>query len=75
MENLEVDKTNEENQIIEPKTQNVTKPFMSKVSCQETLEQIEMKILIFKLSIEMFLQVLSTSYLNLLLFFAGEMLT
>ena len=44
MENLEVDKTNEENQIIEPKIQTVSKPFMSKVSCQETLEQVEMKI-------------------------------
>merc|ERR1711874_253810 len=44
MDNLEVDKTNEENQIIEPKIQTASKPIMSKVSCQETLEQIEMKI-------------------------------
>merc|ERR1712200_250546 len=39
-----VDKTNGENKIIEPKTQIVSKPFMSKVSCQETLEKIEIKI-------------------------------
>merc|ERR1712170_165968 len=39
-----VDKTNRENKIIEPKTQIVSKPFMSKVSCQETLEKIEIKI-------------------------------
>merc|ERR1712018_1003195 len=34
---VEVDKTNEENKAIEPKTQTVSKPFMSKVSCQETM--------------------------------------
>merc|ERR1712243_144577 len=39
-----VDKTNGENEIIEPKTQIVSKPFMSKVSCQETMEKIEIKI-------------------------------
>merc|ERR1711976_319593 len=39
-----VDKINGENKIIEPKTQIVSKPFMSKVSCQETLEKIEIKI-------------------------------
>jgi len=31
--------------IIEPKTQIVSKPFMSKVSCQETMEKVEIKIL------------------------------
>merc|ERR1712066_434170 len=41
---VEVDKSNEENRIIEPKTQTVSKPLMSKVSCQETLEKIEIKI-------------------------------
>ena len=30
--------------IIEPKTQIVSKPFMSKVSCQETMEKVEIKI-------------------------------
>merc|ERR1719228_3294002 len=44
MENLEVDKTNEENEIIEVKTQTVSKPFTSKVSCQETVEKVEIKI-------------------------------
>merc|ERR1719367_836418 len=44
MDNLEVDKTNVENSIVEPKTLTASKPFMSKVSCQETLEQVEMKI-------------------------------
>jgi len=39
-----VDKINGENKIIEPKTQIVSKPFMSKVSCQETVEKVEIKI-------------------------------
>merc|ERR1712200_61874 len=39
-----VDKINEENEIVEPKIQIVSKPFTSKVSCQETLEKIESKI-------------------------------
>ena len=30
--------------IIEPKTQIVSKPFMSKVSCQETMEKVEIKM-------------------------------
>jgi len=38
----EVDKTNEQN--IEPRTQTVSKPFMSKVSCQETMEKVEINI-------------------------------
>merc|ERR1711962_1002382 len=39
-----VDKINEENKVVEPKTQIVSRPFMSKVSCQETMEKIEIKI-------------------------------
>merc|ERR1711944_391332 len=39
-----VDKINGENEIIELKTQIVSKPFMSKVSCQETMEKVEIKI-------------------------------
>merc|ERR1712004_607570 len=39
-----VDKINGGNKIIEPKTQSVSKPFMSKVSCQETMEKVEIKI-------------------------------
>jgi len=38
-----VDKINGGNKIIEPKTQTVSKPFMSKVSCQETMEKVEIK--------------------------------
>merc|ERR1712173_426839 len=41
---VKVDKTNEENKPIEPKTQTVSKPFMSKVSCKETMEKVEIKI-------------------------------
>merc|ERR1711963_538918 len=40
----EVDKTNEQNKIIENRTQTVSKPFISKVSCQETMEKVEIKI-------------------------------
>merc|ERR1719150_3362161 len=39
-----VDKINGENEITELKTQIDSKPFMSKVSCQETLEKVEIKI-------------------------------
>merc|ERR1712200_142990 len=39
-----VDKINEENKVVEPKTPIVSKPFISKVSCQETMEKIEIKI-------------------------------
>merc|ERR1712002_1243180 len=39
-----VDKINGENKIVESKTQTVSKPFMSKVSCQETMEKVEIKI-------------------------------
>merc|ERR1712002_602746 len=41
---MEVDKINGENKIIEPKTQVVSKAFMSKVSCQGTIEKVEIKI-------------------------------
>merc|ERR1719367_1740654 len=39
-----VDKINGGNKIIEPKTQIVSKPFLTKVSCQETMEKVEIKI-------------------------------
>merc|ERR1719150_122725 len=39
-----VDKINGENKITEPKTQIDSKLFMSKVSCQETMEKVEIKI-------------------------------
>merc|ERR1712079_201832 len=42
---LEVSKTNEENKDLEPITKTVSKRFMSKVSCQETMEKVEIKIL------------------------------
>merc|ERR1712018_605000 len=41
---VEVDKINEENKIIEPKLQTISKPFMSNVSCKETMEKVEIKI-------------------------------
>merc|ERR1712004_487130 len=41
---MAVDKINGGNKIIEPKTQTVSEPFMSKVSCQETTEKVEIKI-------------------------------
>merc|ERR1712018_176784 len=41
---VEVDKTNEDNKTIELKAQTVSKPFMSKVSCKETMEKVEIKI-------------------------------
>merc|ERR1711944_252911 len=40
----EVSKTNEENKDVEPVTKTVSKRFMSKVSCQETMEKVEIKI-------------------------------
>merc|ERR1712004_109897 len=40
----EVSKTNEENNNLEPVTKTVSKRFMSKVSCQETMEKVEIKI-------------------------------
>merc|ERR1712243_233851 len=41
---MEVDKSNGINKIIEPKTHVVSKAFMSKVSCQGTIEKVEIKI-------------------------------
>ena len=41
---MAVDKIYGKNEIIEPKTQIVSKPFMSKFSCQETIEKVEIKI-------------------------------
>merc|ERR1712079_570028 len=41
---LEVSKTNGENKDLEPITKTVSKRFMSKVSCQETMEKVEIKI-------------------------------
>merc|ERR1711963_342965 len=41
---VDVDKTNQENKSIEPVTKTVSKRFMFKVSCQETMENIEIKI-------------------------------
>jgi len=41
---VEVDKTNQENKSMEPVTKTISKRFMSKVACQETMEKIEIKI-------------------------------
>merc|ERR1712173_262195 len=41
---VEVDKTNEENKDMEPIIKTVSKKFMSKVACQETMEKVEIKI-------------------------------
>jgi len=41
---VEVDKINQENKFMEPATKTVSKRFMFKVSCQETLEKVEIKI-------------------------------
>merc|ERR1711963_11700 len=38
---VEVDKTNQENKSMEPATKTVSKRFMFKVSCQETMEKAE----------------------------------
>merc|ERR1712173_395363 len=40
----EVSKTSEENKDLEPVTKTVSKRFMLKVSCQETMEKVEIKI-------------------------------
>jgi len=40
----EVDKTNKENRSMEPVTKKFSKRFMFKVSCQETMEKVEIKI-------------------------------
>merc|ERR1712004_523520 len=41
---VEVDKANEEDKSMEPATKTVSKRFMSKVACQETMEKVEIKI-------------------------------
>merc|ERR1712018_34103 len=41
---VEVDKTNKENKNMEPVIQTVSKRFMSKAVCQETMEKVEIKI-------------------------------
>merc|ERR1712173_340666 len=41
---VEVDKTNQENKSMEPVTKTVSKRFMCKVACQETMEKVEIKI-------------------------------
>merc|ERR1712062_691937 len=39
-----IDKINEENKIRNPKIETISDPLMSKVSCQETIEKLEIKI-------------------------------
>merc|ERR1712012_1089181 len=41
---VEVDQTNKENKSMEPVTKTTSKRFMFKVSCQETMEKVEIKI-------------------------------
>merc|ERR1711944_59143 len=41
---VEVNKSNEENKDMEPVIKTVSKKFMSKVACQETMEKVEIKI-------------------------------
>merc|ERR1712227_142043 len=41
---VEVDKANEGNKAMEPITKTISKRFMSKVACQETMEKVEIKI-------------------------------
>merc|ERR1712038_241657 len=41
---VEVDKINKENKIMEPVIKTFSKKFMSKVACQETMEKVEIKI-------------------------------
>merc|ERR1711997_1363501 len=40
----QVEKTNEENEALEPKTETISKKFMSKVTCHENTEKVEIKI-------------------------------
>merc|ERR1712223_1946420 len=39
-----IDKINEENKISNPKIETISEPLMSKVSCQETMEKVEIEI-------------------------------
>merc|ERR1711944_98048 len=41
---VELDKTNQENRSMDPVTKTASKRFMFKVSCQETMEKVEIKI-------------------------------
>merc|ERR1712098_573811 len=41
---VEVDKTNKEKKSMEPVAKTVSKRFMFKISCQETMEKVEIKI-------------------------------
>merc|ERR1712223_687771 len=41
---VQANKTSEENKVIEPVMKTISKKFMSKVSCQENMEKIEIKI-------------------------------
>merc|ERR1711963_524382 len=41
---LEIGKTNEENKVLDPVTETVSKRFMTRVACQETMDKLEIKI-------------------------------
>merc|ERR1712062_625659 len=41
---LGISKTNGENEILDPVTQRVSKRFMTKMACQETMDKVEIKI-------------------------------
>merc|ERR1712012_930629 len=41
---LEISKTNEENKVLDPVTETVSKRFMTRVACQETMDKVEIKI-------------------------------
>jgi len=41
---LEISKTNEENKDLQPVTKTISKRFMTKVACQETMGKVEIKI-------------------------------
>merc|ERR1712018_937940 len=41
---VQVSKTNKENVVSDPPTKTVSKSFMTKVACQETMEKVEIKI-------------------------------
>merc|ERR1711923_214743 len=41
---VQENKTSEENKVLEPVMKTISKEFMSKVSCQENMEKIEIKI-------------------------------
>jgi len=41
---LEISKTNEENEVLDPVTSTVSKRFTTKVACKETMDKVEIKI-------------------------------